>query len=607
MTAPKRLAAQLCLALMATSVAAQDPAAAPPRLPTDELFVKSLEAATAALSVYGAWDEPAQLSRVADIGYRVARESGFDRFPFSFYLIDMVEPNAFALPGGHLFVTRGMLELGLTDDELAALMGHEIAHVVREHGIKLERRATLLNVLSQAVLIGVAMAQSNQRENPVNVPDPYGYYNSRDRPQGNIIQGSYAASVILSELLLRNYSRDYEDESDEEGQRWATAAGYAPDSTERLMKVLGSRLPDTSREYGYWRTHPFFDERVAAASVRKHELTTGTPRPADDYRKRTQADLLARRARLVPEAAPPEVESRERRHERPGFGTVAPEPPLRPSDTLAQAALSAWPLGPAADDLRAERLHHHRDRLTSARVATSRDYGAAIEAYDREIEELTGISPQSTALQRFRDERAVLARERDALLAPSLAVWKSGIYETPFLETYLSNFPDSPDAPDVHLALGESYSRLTRQADAVEQFLAAWNRAPQSAAAETAQRGLKSVAPALDELSAIAELAQQDRDPELRKMAEERLAALAGSYTDIADGAAYLKRFPEGPHVQAIATRLNILADNLYGEVVLYQSVGDQLKAMDRIQRILTHAPASPAAGKLLEKVVLPG
>ena len=135
----------------------------------------------------------------------------------------------------------------------------------------------------------------------------------------------------------------------------------------------------------------------------------------------------------------------------------------------------------------------------------------------------------------------------------------------------------------------------------------AWNGAPESPAGQSAQRGLKSVAPALKELSALAELAVQETDPELKKVAGERLERQASSYSDIADGAEYLKRFPEGPYVDAVAARLNVLAENLYGEVVLYQSVGDQMKAMDRIQRILTHAPASPAAGKLLEKVVLLG
>ena len=604
-----RLLVAFAAALLAgaPSAPAQTPAPAPPVV--DDLFEKSLDAATAALRVYGAWDDPRQLARIADIGYRVTRESQYTKYPISFYLIDMVEPNAFALPGGHVFVTRGIVELGLTDDELAALLGHEVAHVVREHGTRLERKATLLNILSQAVMIGAAVGlNKNQDRTPINVPDPYGYYNPKDRPQGNIIYGSYAASVILSELLLRNYSRDYEDESDDEGQRWAAAAGYAPDSTEKLMKVLGSRLPDSSKEYGYWRTHPFFDERVAAAAIRKKELTSGTPRSADDFRVRTQADLLARLRRM--DSAPkPEKglgEPRERRHDAPGMGAELDEPPVEPRGALASAALTAWPHGPAADDLRAERLHARRDRLLSRRSVPSRDYGRVLAAYDDEIAALTEVSPESAALGVFRNERDALVRERDAAYTESRAIWESGVYETPFLETFLSNFPEVAEAPAVHLALGEAYSRLDRQADAVGEFLMAWNGAPESPAGRSAQRGLKSVAPALKELSALAELATQETDPELKKVAGERLERQASTYTDLADGADYLKRFPEGPHVDAVAARLNVLAESLYGEVLLYQSVGDQMKAMERIQRILTHAPASPAAGKLLEKVVLP-
>ena len=217
------------------------------RTPDEELYGKSLEAAAQAMQVYGAWDNPEALARVAAIGYRVAKEANFDDFPISFFLADMAEPNAFALPGGQIFVTRGMLELGLNDDALAALLGHEIAHVVKKHGTRLERKAMLLNILSQAVLVGVAVAADKNREPALNVPDPYGYYNTRDRPEGNLVFGSYAASVILSELLLRSYSRDYEDESDSEGQRWASAAGFATDGTVQLMSLLGSRLPDSSR------------------------------------------------------------------------------------------------------------------------------------------------------------------------------------------------------------------------------------------------------------------------------------------------------------------------------------------------------------------------
>ncbi len=601
----RRLLAALVATCLAAPLAGQTPSNAPQaaKTPAQELFDRSLEAAAQALRLYGTWDEPAELDRVATLGYRVAREANFAELPISFFLIDMPEPNAFALPGGQIFVTRGMIELGLTDDELAALLGHEIGHVVKRHGVRMEKRANLLNVLSQAVLFGVLLAGSDDREAAVNVPDPYGVYNSRDRPQGNIVYGSYAASVIISELLLRSYSREFEDESDEEGQRWASAAGFRTDGTERLMTSLGSRLPDSSREYGYWRTHPFFDQRVAAARIRKQELAVGTPKPVDDFRTRTQAELLQFASRMTTRLPEERDEAR-----RPGGASRGeqPQPGLTPLELAHAAALTAWPKGPAAEQLRRERLAGERmHALAGAPLA--RDYGHLLAAYDEEIATLRWLTPESPAIGALLEERTAIAAERDALRPRALEVWASGVYETPFLETFLSNYPDAAEVPAIRLALGEAYARLGRQADAVEQFLACWQVAPESEAGREAQRGLRAIAPSVDQLTALAELATQTQDEELQRLAGERLARQATTYTDLADGAAYLKRYPLGAQSEAVTTRLNTLADNLYGEVVLYQSVGDPIKAIDRIQKILTHAPGSPAAARLLAKVELAG
>ena len=100
--------------------------------------------------------------------------------------------------------------------------------------------------------------------------------------------------------------------------------------------------------------------------------------------------------------------------------------------------------------------------------------------------------------------------------------------------------------------------------------------------------------------------ALKERDPELASLAAARLEKLATTFDDVAAGAAFLDRFPESPHVETVAARINVLAENLYGEILLYQSVGDHVRAIDRIQKLLTHAPASPAAQKLLDRVVLP-
>jgi outer membrane protein assembly factor BamD (BamD/ComL family) len=73
----------------------------------------------------------------------------------------------------------------------------------------------------------------------------------------------------------------------------------------------------------------------------------------------------------------------------------------------------------------------------------------------------------------------------------------------------------------------------------------------------------------------------------------------------VTNGAEYLRRYPNGQYVTPVLDRLNVLADNLYAEVILYQGLGDPVRAVERINKILTHAPLSPAAGKLRDRAVL--
>lgn len=569
-----------------------------------DMFGKSLQAAQEALRHFGAYDDPDESQRVADIGYRVVAASGFTKYPITFHLIDMPEPNAFALPGGHIFVTRGMLELGLSDDMLACLLGHEIAHVVLEHGIKMERRATLLNVLSQAALVGVIMTADQNRRNPQNPVDPRLDPNYSDS-SGDLIQGTAAAGLVLSELLLRSYSREFEDQSDEEGQRWAAGAGFQPTGTRDLFALMNSRLPQ-DKKYGYWQTHPFFDSRAQAAIARGELLKAQPEKPADDLRQKTQAALLSWLAAAPPEkhpepdpmaGPPPGTEPDGQMRLEVGARTFGRE------SMIKHEALGAWPQGPVAEGLRFERLHELRD-AEIGRTRLARDYGRLIADYDRQIEQIRALTPDSPALKTLDGERSALRRESDALLPEAQAVLASGIYETSFLETFLSNWPQSPEVATVSLALGEAYSRLGRPADAVAYYLRAGD-AKGTEAARRALAGLRNLAPYLDDLAALQQLAEQTEDEQLAQLAAKRLSAQVPTFTDLSAGAAYLRRYPTGPHAAAVGDRLNVLAQNLYGEMVLYQAIGDSVKALDRIQKILTFAPSSPAAGRLRERTVL--
>jgi predicted Zn-dependent protease len=539
----------------------------------EELFEKTLKAALQALAFYGRYDNPEEMQRVADIGYRIAQESKFQDYPYTFYLADMPEPNAFALPGGQIFITRGMLDLGLSDDMLAGLLGHEIGHVVMQHGTRMQRKATLLNILSQALLVGV-MIGASQGNNRNDVPtDPYG----RGNNTGDLIQGTAAAGAVISELLLRSYSREFEDEADDEGQRLAAAAGFDPKGTQQLMEKMLAHMPQ-SKEYGYWRTHPFFDDRAQAANVRDDLLKIQEPSSAAEYRIKTQNLLLdfAERSKIEPELIP----------------------------HLKEEALIAWPQGPAADGLRLEKLHVLRADLEEQNPL-SRDWATLILAYEYELGQVRALTPESPLVAQLGEEIDSFDGQRRELYPKAVEIFEGGIFETEFLETFASNYPESPEKPDVALALGDAYSRLGRQSEAVERYLEASAAAPDSKAGERAARGLRNLAPHLEELSALQRLAWESADPELRELAAERLATLASEYSELANGATYLKAYPDGDQVAVVSERIDELAEALFGEVILYQSVGDHVKGIERIQKILTYAPQSPAAERLRARMVV--
>jgi predicted Zn-dependent protease len=196
-------------------------------------------------------DGPA-LALVEEVGARVAAASPRREIPYRFGVVDRSEPNAFALPSGHIYVSRGLLALLCAPEELAGVLGHEVAHVAARHVEARERQALAASLLGALAAVAGGFA-SDARS--AALAGPAG-------------QAAAAASVA-------GFSREQEREADRLGQRYASAAGYAEDGLARALRALDydRRLREGSSPLPhFFDTHPGGAERFAQARTRA-ELT----------------------------------------------------------------------------------------------------------------------------------------------------------------------------------------------------------------------------------------------------------------------------------------------------------------------------------------------
>ena len=240
----------------------------------------------------GLVQQPALQAYVRAVGERLVAVSERPAGPWQFEVVDRPEPNAFALPGGHVFVTRGLLVLLNSEDELAGVLGHEIAHVTASHSTK--RMGAVVATAPITIATGLAGFA-------VGIVSPV---------LGSAVAGS--GELITGGLVIAPFSREQEHEADELGQALAARAGYDPIGIARFLHTLDRDLALQGGEkatFHFLDSHPLTPDREAR--------TRGTGEPAGArYRA---ADR--RRTRRVPRAA-----GGNRRRRGPGAGRVRGQP-----------------------------------------------------------------------------------------------------------------------------------------------------------------------------------------------------------------------------------------------------------------------------------------
>ena len=125
----------------------------------EELAIGGAVALEAVARFGGLWENPEVEKYVATVGAAVASTSDRPDIPYYFGILNAEEPNGFACPGGYIFLSKGLLRLVQNEAQLAAVLGHEIAHVTKRHALEQIRRSKVLSGASEVTLQGRAVVR----------------------------------------------------------------------------------------------------------------------------------------------------------------------------------------------------------------------------------------------------------------------------------------------------------------------------------------------------------------------------------------------------------------------------------------------------------------
>jgi predicted Zn-dependent protease len=190
------------------------------------------------------------------VGQKLGRHSDLPDLKYTFTVLDSDMINAFALPGGYVYVSRGLLALANTEAGLAGVLAHEIGHVTARHSA--QRYSSSIVTSLGTVILGIVVG-------------------------GDVARlGQQGAAIYL-----QSYSRDQEFEADKLGVRYLARAGYETESMASFLSSLQaystleaktSGLPDPASRYNIMATHPRTGDRVAAAIKAAQTTAVANPR-----------------------------------------------------------------------------------------------------------------------------------------------------------------------------------------------------------------------------------------------------------------------------------------------------------------------------------------
>lgn len=258
---------------------------------------------------------------VNSVAQRIAQKSDL-KIPLHVSVLQSREINAFALPGGYLFIERGLLEAADDETELAGVLAHEMAHDAARHANKLMKRATIASIFYQAAQIAAMVLTGG-------VAGIGTYY--------ALQYGFYGLGFVLN-LNLLGVSRDYELEADQLGIQYAWNSGYDPSGFIRFFDKIATREGYVNGA-SWFRTHPPFYQRMVDS---KREIMF-LPARSEAIVQTSEFEQMKKELAPIAQAANKEDAQRPSLKMSPAQGCEAPKKleykPEQPIEELCSAPL----------------------------------------------------------------------------------------------------------------------------------------------------------------------------------------------------------------------------------------------------------------------------
>lgn len=197
--------------------------------------------------------DPELTEYINDLGFELVGKTNTEEYQFEFFVIDDPSINAFALPGGFIGVHTGLIQLTESEDELASVLAHEIAHVTQRHIARTIHDNSRASMTTLAALLG-AIALS-----------------AATGAGGEAVQGAIATTQAVAAQQQINFTRRYEYEADRVGITTLAGAGFDATAMADFFARMGRKTNNSlfpSAQFEYLRTHPVSSSRTAEAKAR---------------------------------------------------------------------------------------------------------------------------------------------------------------------------------------------------------------------------------------------------------------------------------------------------------------------------------------------------